>query len=106
MQQRAKHVTFQLPNKHTRVGYLLEGIQSMDPVRQAAMASLKNDDGSNGMQNDFEAAAAHLLPYDPVAKKKAAMKRLVAQISSVEEVAEVSGTSMMKESIGKTGVHL
>ena len=72
----------------------------MDPVRQVAMASLKMDDGPNGMQNDFEATAAHLLPYDPVAKKKAAMKRLVAQISSVEEVAVVSDTAMMKESIG------
>ena len=78
----------------------------MDPGLQAAMASVKTDDGPNGMHNDFEAAAAYLLPYDPVAKKKAAMKRPVAQISSVEEVAEVSGTAMMKESIGKTGVHL
>ena len=106
MQQCAEHVLFQLPNEHTRVGYLLEGIQSMDPRLQAAMASVKMDDGPNGMQNDFEAAAAHLLPYDLVAKKKAAMKRPVAQISSVEEVAEVSGTAMMKETIGKAGVHL
>ena len=106
MQQCAEHVLFQLPNKHMRVGYLLEGIQSMDPRLQAAMASVKMDDGPNGMRNDFEAAAAHLLPYDPVAKKKAAMKRPVAQISSMEEVAEVSGTAVMKESIGKTGVHL
>ena len=106
MQQCAKHVSFQLPNEHTRVGYLLEGIQSMDPGLQVAMASVKTDDGPDGMRNDFEAAAAHLLPYDPVAKKKAAMKRPVAQISSVEEVAEISGTAAMKESIGKTGVHL
>ena len=106
MQQCAEHVSFQLLNEHMKVGYLLEGIQSMDPGLQAAMASVKMDDGLNGMQNDFEAAAAHLLPYDPVAKKNAAMKRPVAQISSVEEVAEVSGTAAMKESIGKTGVHL
>ena len=89
-----------------RVGYLLEGIQSIDPGLQVVMAGVKMDDGPNGMRNDFEEAAAHLLPYDPVVKKKAAMKRPVAQISSVEEVAEVSGTAMMKESIGKTGVHL
>ena len=74
MQQCAEHVSFQLPNEHTRVGYLLEGIQSMDPGLQAAMASVKMDDGPDGMRNDFEAAAAHLLPYDPVAMKKAAMK--------------------------------
>ena len=78
MQQCAEHVSFQLRNEHTRVGYLLEGIQSMDPGLQAAMASVKMDDGPNGMWNDFKAAAAHLLPYDPVAKKKAAMKRPVA----------------------------
>ena len=89
-----------------RKGYLLEGIQSIDPRLQTAMASVKTDDGWNGMQNDFEVAAAHLLPYNPVAKKKAAMKQPVAQICSVEEVAEVSGAAMMKESIGKTGVHL
>ena len=104
MQQCAEHVSFQLPNEHTRVGYLLEGIQSMDPGLQAAMTSVKTDDGLNGMRNDFEAAAAHLLRYDLVARKKAAMKQPVAQISSVEEVAEVSGTAMMKESIGKTGL--
>ena len=74
MQQCAKHVSFQLPNEHTRVGYLLEGIQSMDPGLQAAMASVKMDDGPNGMQNDFKVAAAHLLPYDLVVKKKGAMK--------------------------------
>ena len=78
----------------------------MDPGLQAVMASVKTDDGPNGMRNDFEAVAVHLLPYDLVAKKKAAMKQPVAQISSVEEVAEVSGAAMMKESIGKTGVHL
>ena len=74
MQQCDEHVSFQLPHEHTRVGYLLEGIQSIDPGLQAAMASVKTDDGRDGMRNDFEAAAAHLLPYDPVAKKKAAMK--------------------------------
>ena len=106
MQQCAEHVSFQLPNEHTRVGYLLEGIQSMDPGLQVAMASVKMDDGLNGMRNDFEAAAVHLLLYDPVVKNKAAMERPVAQISSVEEVAEVSGAAVMKESIGKTGIHL
>ena len=79
MQQCVEHVSFQLPNEHTRVGYLLEGIQSMDPRLQAAMASVKKDDGPNGMRNDCEAAAAHLLPYDLVTKKKAAMKRPVAE---------------------------
>ena len=119
MQQCAEHVEYQLPNKHTRVGYLLEGIQCSDAGLQAAMASVRTDDGPNGMRNNFEAAVAHLLPYDPVAKKRAAAgaKRQSAQISSVDNetsestVAEVSGASAgggkstAKPSIGKTGVH-
>ena len=34
------------------------------------MASIKTDNGLEGMRNNFEATAAHLLPYDPVAKKR------------------------------------
>ena len=49
MQQCVKHLSFQLSNEHTRVGYLLEGIQSIDPGLQVAMASVKMDDGPNGM---------------------------------------------------------
>ena len=72
------------------------------------------DNGADGMRNDFEKAAAHLLPYDPVAKKRATMtqnKRSATQISSIEfeeeSVKEVSSTTMLKKaSIGKTGVHL
>ena len=72
MQQCAEHVEYQLPNSHTRVSYLLGGIQCSDAGLQAAMASVRTDDGPQGMRNDFESAAAHLLPYDPVAKKHAA----------------------------------
>ena len=71
MQQCAEHVSYQLPNEHTWVGYLLEGIQCPDAGLQAAMASVRMDNGVDGMHNDFEKAAAHLLPYDPVAKKHA-----------------------------------
>ena len=69
MQQCAEHIAYQLPNEHTRVGYLLEGIQCSDPGLQAAMASVRTDDGTNGMRSDFEKAAAHLLPYDSIARK-------------------------------------
>ena len=72
MQQCAKHIVYQLPNEHTRVGYLLEGIQCPDPGLQAAMGSMRTDDGTNGMRSDFERAAAHLLPYDPIAQKRSA----------------------------------
>ena len=62
MQQCAEHITYQLPNELTRVGYLLEGIQCSDPGLQAAMLSMWTDDGVNGMRSDFEKAVAHLLP--------------------------------------------
>ena len=73
MQQCAEHVSYQLRSKHTRVGYLLEGIQCSDAGVQAAMASVRMDNSADGMRNYFEKAEAHLLPYNPVAKKRAAV---------------------------------
>ena len=68
------------------------------------MASIKTDNGLEGMRNNFEATAAHLLPYDPVATKRSSgQKRGSAQISSV---VDTSNATMKKPSIGKTGVHL
>ena len=114
MQQCAEHVEYQLPNSHTQVSYLLVGIQCSDAGLQVAMASVRTDDGPQGMRNDFESAATHLLPYYPVAKKCAASgnKQGSAQISSVggdkpEKVVVSSATiSKTKSSIGSTGVHL
>ena len=114
MQQCAEHMEYQLPNSHTRVSYLLDGIQCSDAGLQAAMASVRTDDGPQGMRNDFESAAAHLLPYDPVAKKRTAsgIKQGSAQISSVsgdepKNVAMSGATiSKTKSSIGSTSVHL
>ena len=104
MQASAEHVQYQLPNEHSRVGFLLEAIQCSDSGLQAAMASIKTDNGLEGMRNNFEATAAHLLPYDPVAKKRSSgQKRGSAEISSVMDT---SNATMKKPSIGKTGVHL
>ena len=104
MQASAEHEQYQLPNEHSRVGFLLEAIQCSDPGLQAAMASTKTDNGLEGMRNNFEATAAHLLPYDPVAKKRSSgQKRGSAQISSVMDT---SNATMRKPSIGKTGIHL
>ena len=104
MQASAEHVQYQLPNKHSRVGFLLEATQCSDPGLQAAMASIKTDNGPEGMRINFEATAANLLPNDPVAKKRSSgQKRGSPQISSVMDP---SPTITMKPSIGKTGVHL
>ena len=104
MQASAEHVQYQLPNEHSRVGYLLEAIQCSDPRLQAAMASIKTDNGPEDIRNNFEATAAHLLSYDPVAKKRSSgCKGSSTQISSFMEV---SDATTKKPSIGKTGVHL
>ena len=67
----AEHVQYQFPNEHSHIGFLLDAIQCANAGLQAAMASVKTDNGPNGMHNNFEQAVAHLLPYDPVAKKQA-----------------------------------
>ena len=92
-------------NSYTpEVGFLLEVIQCSDPGLQAAMASIKTDNGLEGMRNNFEATAAHLLPYDPVAKKRSSgQKRGSAQISSVMDPFR---TKTKNPSIWTTGVHL
>ena len=96
MVQCADHVQFQLPNEYTRVGYLLDAIETSDAPLQAAMALIRNDTAPNGKRNDFEAAAAFLLPHDPVAKKRQT-KRPHAEISGVD-------TPKIKSGIGSTGV--
>ena len=67
----AEHVQYQLPNEHSCVGFLIDAIQCADAGLQAAMPSVKMDNGLNGLWNNFERAISHLLPYDPVAKKRA-----------------------------------
>ena len=111
LQACAEHVQYQLPNEHSRVGFVIEGIQCADAGLQAALAAIRADNDPNGMRYDFEAAVAYLLPYDPVAKKRlATTKRGAALISDVEAMkeGEVSSntTTQPKAGIGKTGVHL
>ena len=101
MQTCSLHVDFQLPNGHTRVGYLLDAIECDDASLQAAMAKVEEDDGPDGKRNNFETAASHLLPKDPVVKKRLlAAKRSAAQISEVD-----AGDGGSKTGIGYTGVH-
>ena len=67
------------------------------------MASIKTDNGPEGMRKNIEATAAHLFPYDPVANKRSfAQKSGSAQISSG---LDPSPATTKKPSIGKTGVH-
>ena len=68
------------------------------------MAMVRNDDVPGGKMRDFESAASHLLPCDPVAKRKSAAgtKRDHSLVS--EAKLEVSLSTSGKPSIGKTGV--
>jgi hypothetical protein len=70
LEANAEHVQYQLPNQHSRVGFFLDAIQNIDAGLQAAIASERTDDGLTGKRSDFEAAATHRLPCDPVAKKR------------------------------------
>ena len=45
MQASAEHVQYQLPNEHSRVEFLLEAIQCSEVGLQAALASIKTDNG-------------------------------------------------------------
>ena len=109
LQAAAEHVKYQLPNEHSRVGYLLEAIQCNDAGLQAAMASIKTDQGEAGLRNDFEASATHLLPYDPVQKKRSERAK---DKSGTVNISDTSSTTAdvyafgSKRGIGKTGVHL
>ena len=104
MQQSAVHVAFQLPNEYTRVGYLLDAIETSDAALQAAMALVRNDTNpTTGKRSDFEATATCLLPHDPVAKKRntrgGGERQRGADISSIV-------TSTIKSGVGSTGVDL
>ena len=106
----AEHVQYQLSNECSHIGFLVDAIQCASTGLQAAMASVKMDNGLNGLWNNFERAVSHLLPYDPVAMKQATgIKHGSAMISLAEaENGRINtiATNNSKPSIGKTGVHL
>jgi hypothetical protein len=104
MQACAQHVQYRLPNEHSRVGFLFDAIQRSDAGLEAVIASVRTDNGPQGVRNNFETTASHLLPYDPVARKRiATSKRDNLLISDVES--EVSAFNMTKKpGIGNSGV--
>ena len=48
-----EHVQYQLPNECSHVGFLIDTIQCADAGLQAAMASVKMDNGPHGLRNNF-----------------------------------------------------
>ena len=103
----SNHVPQQLPNEFSRVGFLLNNIQTTDANLSAAIASIKQNRDPNGSQYKCEEALAILQAADPVASRQST-KRSSAQILSAETdetEANISGTTL-KKGIGETGVSL
>ena len=80
MESVAEHITFQLPDGRTRLQNLLDSTEECkDPKFLAQWSSVS--DVPRGMNTDFEAAAAFLIPSDTVSKKYT--RNWGAQIASV-----------------------
>ena len=99
------NVQLELPNDHTRVGWLIDNMKEfLDKDISEALAAIRLDDGASGMRIDFERAVAFLLPTDPV-KKKQKSKRGAANILAVGDTGRNNnGGRNTKGTKGKKGV--
>ena len=80
------YVEYQLPNKYTRVGYMLDGIECNGTPLQLAISVMEEDNEPCGKHNDFELIASRIILKDPVVKKwLIAAKRSASQISLANE---------------------
>ena len=59
MEEASLHVEFQLPNEHSRVGYLIDNIVNSDPDLRAAIAQVRVD--RSGMRSQFEDTVTYIL---------------------------------------------
>ena len=91
------HISHQISNNCTRVGYLIDSIDSKDAVILSGLAAIKQDD--QGMRDTFEHAAVFLAPTCPVAKKLATKRKISFDPS-------ISATDGNQYGTGKTGVEL
>ena len=91
-----------------RVIHLTDAIQCSDAPLQAAIAHIKSQsDNPNGIRNDFEEAAAYLLQFCPVSKKrKTSNSERTYNISSVTPESNSEPVKKRKVNKGKTGVEL
>ena len=78
----AQNVQFQVPDEHTRVGYLLDNIEHQDADLRASIAQIRTN--SQGTRNDFEKSVSILLPVDPFAKNTANKPKVSFEISSAQ----------------------
>ena len=77
------HIPYQLPTPYTRVGYLLEAIETTDAELQATISGVRADKHPKEEWSDFENAVTFITPADPVARQLGNRKRNSAEISGV-----------------------
>ena len=86
MQACSLHFDYQLPNDNSRVRFMIDRIEYSDVSLHVVITMVDEDNTPGGKQHNFEAAAAHILPKDPVAKRRLlASKISAAQISLVND---------------------
>jgi len=104
MQVCSLHVDYQLPNKHSRVGFLLDAIKNDDAWLQTAVANVEDDTGTGRKREEFERASAHILPKDPVVKKRNSSEKCSS--ADISDTTVIAGKGNQQEGIGNSGVHL
>ena len=99
-------------DRYTRVGYLLDNIETTDPLLNATMAQIrtdKDDVAQTGLRYSFEEAVTTLTPSDPVARRRIGKNRLdgvaAADVEATISPVDADGTKI-RVGIGKTGVAL
>ena len=103
MQYCDQHVYYQLPNSHTRVGYILTAIQCDDAGLKANITSLRIDKVQNIKHKYFQACAKHLFQYCTVAKHRSVgTKRGLDMITDTTAEVSIFGD---KNGIRNTGVN-
>ena len=101
----AQSVPHQIPNERTRVIHLMDAIQCGDAPLQAAIAHIKSQsDDPNGLGSNFEEAAAYLLQFCPVSKKRKAQSS--DRTYNVSSVHVESNKKRVKPNKGESGVEL
>ena len=93
MQEADEPIAFQLPTKHTRIGYLIDNIQNNNPNLCADIAGICIN--MNGMGDDFENTVAFLLPMDPYSK----------QSNNSNKNAHITDVNLKGKFKSKTGLH-
>ena len=87
-----EHVTHQLPEERTRVTNLINSITSKDSDVVAALAVIKQP--NQAMRDNFELAAAYILPTCPVARRKTEKGQQNAEVAAVNPTLQTGkGTS-------------